>query len=372
MEHVSCRELENRAAHLLDAGPFGYYAGGAGDEHTLRANEQAWSRYLLLPRVLVDVGEVSTATTILGTPVSMPVVVAPVALQRMAHPDGEPGMARAAADVGTIMTLSTLATSSAAEVAASVPGAPRWYQLYVTKDRAVSQALVDAAVAHGYQGIVLTVDAPVPGRRERDLRSGFRVPLDLDMPAVTAALGRSSGVSVEDFFSIVDPTLTWKDLESFAADCPLPVLVKGVHAPDDAARAVDHGAAAVIVSNHGGRQLDGVPATAHLLPAVVEAVDGRVDVLVDGGIRRGTDVAVALALGARAVLVGRPALWGLALGGASGAAAVLTMLREELARTLALLGCRSPDEVGSMHLATRPGAVPSDAAALTGTPGQLR
>lgn len=351
VEHVTIRELEPLAARLLDDGPFGYYAGGAGDEHSLRANERAWSTYPLLPRVLVDVSQVSTATTILGTPVSAPVVVAPVALQRMAHPDGEPGMARAAADVGTIMTLSTLATSTAAEVAAAAPGAPRWYQLYVTKDRGVSQALVDAAVESGYQGIVVTVDAPVPGRRERDLRSGFRVPLDLDMPAVTAALGRSSGVSVEDFFSIVDPALTWHDLETFTTGCPLPVLVKGVHAPDDAARAVDHGAAAVIVSNHGGRQLDGVPATAHLLPDVVSAVDGRVEVLVDGGVRRGSDVAVALALGARAVLVGRPALWGLALEGSGGAAAVLTTLRDELARTMALLGCRSPDEVGSQHLA---------------------
>ena len=358
MEHLTVRDLETRAALQLDPGPFGYYAGGAEDEHTLRANEQAWSDHELLPRVLVDVSHVSTRTTVLGTEIALPVVVAPVALQRMAHPDGEPGMARAAAQVGTVMTLSTLATSGAAEVAAAAPGAPRWYQLYVTRDRAVSQALVDAAVEHGYRGIVLTVDAPVPGRRERDLRSGFRVPHGLDMPAVTAALGRSGGVSVEDFFSIVDPALTWPDLERFVADCPLPVLVKGVHAPDDATRAVEHGAAAVIVSNHGGRQLDRVPATAHLLPDVVEAVGGRVDVLVDGGIRRGSDVAVALALGARAVLVGRPTLWGLALGGAAGAAAVLTTLRDELARTLALLGCRSPDDVSGRHLAASSGPRP--------------
>lgn len=352
---ISVAEVEARAAEVLDDGPWGYYAGGAGGERTLGANVAAWAEHELLPRVLVDVGSVSTATTVLGTEVSLPVLVAPVALQRMAHPDGEPGMARAAAEVGTIMTLSTLATSDAAEVAAAAPGAPRWYQLYVTKDRAVSQSLVDAAVDHGYRAIVVTVDAPVPARRERDLRTSFRVPETLDMPAVTAALGRSSGVTVEDFFSIVDPTFEWTAFERFATDCPLPVLVKGVHAAADASLAVEHGAAGVIVSNHGGRQLDGVPATARLLPDVVDAVDGRVEVLVDGGIRRGSDVAVALGLGARAVLVGRPMLWGLAMDGQAGARHVLDLLRAELATTLALLGCRSPHDVTRAHLVdTRP------------------
>lgn len=350
MQPINVAEVEARAAGSLEEGPWGYYAGGAGDERTLRANATAWAEHELVPRVLVDVEHVSTATTVLGTEVSMPIVVAPVALQRMAHADGEPGMARAAAEAGTIMTLSTLATSDAAEVAAAAPGAPRWYQLYVTRDRSVSQSLVDAAVEHGYHAVVVTVDAPVPGRRERDLRTGFRVPAELDMPAVTAALGRSGGVTVDDFFSIVDPTFDWTDFERFAADCPLPVLVKGVHAGCDAALAVDHGAAGVIVSNHGGRQLDGVPATARLLPDVVEAVGGRIEVLADGGIRRGSDVAVALALGARAVLVGRPTLWGLAMDGQAGARHVLDLLRGELATTLALLGCRSPQDVTREHL----------------------
>jgi len=335
---------------VLDEGPAGYYAGGAGDERTLRANVAAWAEHELLPRVLVDVSEVTTTTNVLGTEIALPVVVAPVALQRMAHPDGEPGMARAAAGAGTIMTLSTLATSDAAEVARAAPHSPRGYQLYVTRDRGVSQSLVDAAVDHGYRAIVVTVDAPAPGRRERDLRTGFRVPRGLDMPAVTASLGRSSGVTVEDFFSIVDPSFDWSAFERFAADCPLPVLVKGVHAPADASLAVDHGAAAVVVSNHGGRQLDGVPATARLLPRVVEAVDGRAEVLVDGGIRRGSDIAVALALGARTVLLGRPMLWGLALDGEAGARHVLELLRAELTSTLALLGARCPDEVTSDHL----------------------
>ena len=339
-----------KAEGLLPAGPWAYYSGGAGDERTLQANAERWRARSLRPRVLVDVGTVSTATTVLGTPVSMPVLVAPVALQRMAHPDGEPGMARAAATAGTIMTLSTLATSTPAEVAAAAPAAPRWYQLYITKDRGVSDALVAQAVEHGFRALVLTVDAPVPGRRERDARAGFRVPAGLDMPAVSAALGGSAGLSAADFFSMVDPTLTWPDLERLASSCPLPVLVKGVHTGEDARLAVEHGAAGVVVSNHGGRQLDGVPATVDLLPEVVDAVAGRAEVLVDGGVRRGVDVAVALALGARAVLVGRPALWGLAVGGESGARDVLRILHEELENALALLGCPGPDDVTRAHV----------------------
>ncbi len=294
---------------------------------------------------------VSTATTVLGLPVSMPVLVAPTALQRMAHPDGEPGMARASAAAGTLMTMSTLATSTPQEVATAAPGAPRWYQLYVTRDRGVSRALVDQAVAHGFQGIAVTVDAPVPGGRLRDHRTGFRVPADLDMPAITAALGRSGGVTVEDFFSVIDPAVTWAELERFAADCPLPIILKGVQTAEDATLACEHGAAAVIVSNHGGRQLDGVAATAEMLPEVVDAVGGRIEVLVDGGIRRGTDVLTALALGARAVLVGRPALWGLAVGGEAGPAGRSGDPGGEIERDLALLGCRSPADVTRAHLA---------------------
>ncbi len=344
-------DIEARAAELLDPGPLGYYTGGAGAERTLADNLDAWASHRLLPRVLVDVAGVSTTTTVLGTEVSMPVLVAPVALQRMAHPDGEPGMARAAAAAGTLMTLSTLASATPAEVAAAAPGAPRWYQLYMARDRGVSRSLVEQAADAKFTAIVVTVDAPVPATRDRDLRTGFRVPDHIDMPAVTAALGRSAGVSVTDLFSLVDPAFTWAQLEDFITDCPLPVLVKGVHAAADAALAVEHGVSGVIVSNHGGRQLDGVPGTARLLPAVVEAVDGRVEVLVDGGIRRGNDVAVALALGARAVLMGRPMLWGLTVGGEAGARHVLDLVRAELATTLALLGCTSPDDVTAAYLA---------------------
>ncbi len=347
---INLHDYERLAEERLQAGPLGYYAGGAGDERTLRDNAAAWGRRRLRPRVLVDVGEVSTTTSVLGIPVSMPVLVAPTALHRMAHPDGEQATARAAAAAGTLLTLSTLATATPAQVAAAAPGGPRWFQLYVTRDRSVSRALVDQAVEHGFQGIVVTVDAPLPGRRERDHRTGFRVPADLDMPAVTAALGHSGGVTVEDFFSVVDPTVTWADLERFASDCGLPVIVKGVQTAEDAALACEHGAAAVVVSNHGGRQLDGVAATADILPEVVDAVGARLEVYVDGGVRRGADVATALALGAGAVLIGRPVLWGLAVAGEDGVRHVLEIMRAELETTLALLGARSPDEVTRAHV----------------------
>jgi isopentenyl diphosphate isomerase/L-lactate dehydrogenase-like FMN-dependent dehydrogenase len=354
MPHDPCclDDFEQLAQGCLEAGAHGYFAGGAGDERTLRANTTAWSRHELLPRVLVDVSAVSTATTVLGTPVSMPVLVAPVALQKMAHPDGEAGMARAAAAAGTIMTLSTIATSTPGEVATGAPAdAPRWFQVYVLSDRGVTRALVDEAVAHGFRALVLTVDAPRAGRRERDLRTAFGVPPGIDMPAVSAAVGSTTGITPAGFFSLMDTTLTWDDLETFIAGSPLPVLLKGVHHPLDAREAVRRGAAGVVVSNHGGRQLDTVPATADLLGPIVEAVDGGAEVLVDGGIRRGTDVCAALALGARAVLVGRPALWGLTVGGEAGASRVLELLRGEVELAMTLLGCPTVGDVTADRLA---------------------
>lgn len=348
---INIADYERLAEGALQAGPLGYYAGGAGDERTLRDNVAAWGRHKLLPRGLVDVSGVDAATTVLGMPVSMPVLVAPVALQRMAHPDGECGMARACAAAGTIMTLSTIATTRPADVAAAAPDAPRWFQVYVLKDRAVTQALVDEAVAAGFGALALTVDAPRAGRRERDLRTGFAVPPGIDMPAVSEAVGTSAGITPAGFFDLMDTTLTWRDLERLVADAPVPVVLKGVHHPEDARIACELGVAGVVVSNHGGRQLDNVPATADMLGPVVDAVGGAVEVLVDGGIRRGTDVCAALALGARAVLVGRPALYGLAVGGDAGARHVLELLRAELELALTLLGAPTPADVGAQHLA---------------------
>src|SRR5205814_7759424 len=289
-EPVNVADYERLAADRLAEGPLGYYAGGAGDERTLRANAAAYARYALRPRVLVDVSGVSTATTVLGTDIAMPVIVAPVALQKMAHPDGECGMARAAAGAGTIMTLSTIATATPREVAAAAPVAARWFQVYVFKDRGVTRAMVDEAIDCGYSALALTVDAPRAGRRERDFRTGFSVPPHIDMPAVTAAVGHSEGVTPQEVFSLVDASLTWKDLEQLVSDSSAPVLLKGVQTAEDARLACEHGAAGIVVSNHGGRQLDTVDATIDLLPECVEAVDGRIEVLVDGGISRGTDV----------------------------------------------------------------------------------
>jgi isopentenyl diphosphate isomerase/L-lactate dehydrogenase-like FMN-dependent dehydrogenase len=347
---VSLRDVEALVAGRLDAGPLGYFAGGAGDERTLADNEAAFARRQLLPRVLVDVSAVSTQTTVLGIDLSLPVIVAPVALQRMAHPDGEPGMARAAAGAGTLMCVSTLATATAREVAEAAPGAPRWFQLYVLRDRGVTHALVDEAVDCGYRALVVTVDAPRAGRRERDLRTGFAVPAGIDMPGVSAAAGHSVGLTPADFFSLVDASLTWKDLEALVDAVDLPVVVKGVHTAADARLALQHGAAGIVVSNHGGRQLDGVPAGIDLLEDVVGEVGGETEVLVDGGVRRGTDVIKALALGARAVLVGRPLLWGLAWDGEAGARWVLETLRAELELDLMLLGAPAPSAVTRAHV----------------------
>ncbi len=353
---INVADFERAAAEKLDPGVLGYFAGGAGDEMTLRENVGAWGRWRLRPRVLVDHAEWSTGTEVLGAEVSMPILVAPVAYQRLVSPEGEAGMARAAAAAGTVMCLSTLATTRPGEVAVAAPGGRRWFQLYCFVDAGVTRALIDEAVASGFEAIVVTVDAPRAGNRERDLRTGFAIPEGLGVPSVAAALGSDREVTIAETFALMDAALSWSDLEALASDCELPVLVKGVLTAEDAALAVEHGAAGVVVSNHGGRQLDRAPATADALPEVVDAVAGRAPVLVDGGIRRGVDVAIALALGADAVLVGRPALWGLAVGGEQGARRVLELLRAELELTLALCGCASPAALTREHVQRAPSA----------------
>jgi isopentenyl diphosphate isomerase/L-lactate dehydrogenase-like FMN-dependent dehydrogenase len=353
-EPCNVADYEQLAERLLDPGAFGYFAGGAGDEITLRENIGAYQRWRLRPRVLAGVDVAETATAVLGTPISMPLLVAPVAFQRMAHPDGEPGTARAAADAGTIMVLSTLATSTPADVASAAPGGRRWFQLYCYRDRGITHALIDQAVEAGFEAIVLTVDAPRLGRRERDMRTGFVIPADVTVPSFAAAAGGPVAGTPADMFALMDATIDWEDFEQLASDCELPLLVKGVLTAEDAQLACEHGAAAIIVSNHGGRQLDGASATLDALPEVVEAVDGRLEVLVDGGVRRGTDVVKALALGARATLAGRAVLWGLAGGGEAGARRVLELLREEIELALVLAGCASPQAVGRSHIAPAP------------------
>jgi isopentenyl diphosphate isomerase/L-lactate dehydrogenase-like FMN-dependent dehydrogenase len=297
---------------------------------------------------------VSTEAEVLGARLSMPIAVAPLAFQRLAHPDAEPATARAAAAAGTAMSLSTFATASPAEVAEAAPDATKWMQLYCFRDRGVTRAILDEAVATGYEAVLLTVDAPYAGRRERDLRTGFEVPADIRAPAIEAAVGRTD-LTVAEVFGLVDPALGWSDLAQLSSECELPILVKGLLTPEDAVLAVEHGAGGVVVSNHGGRQLDAVPATIDALPEVVEAVAGRIPVLMDGGIRRGSDVAVALALGADAVLAGRACLWGLAVAGQAGVELALGMLRGELELALALLGCTSPSDLTKAHVRRRAG-----------------
>jgi len=351
---INVADFERLAAEKLERGPLDYFAGGAGDEVTLRENVEAWGHWRLRPRVLNDVREVSTAAEVLGKRVEMPVLVAPVAYQRMAHPEAESGMAAGAAEAGTAMCLSTLSTTRPAEVAAAAPDGRHWFQLYAFKDSGVTRALMEEAIDAGFEAIVVTADAPPGGNRERDRRNRFTLPKELGTPSLTAATGGEQALTIEQTFALMNHALTWADVEDLASECSLPVLVKGLLTAEDAELALDHGCAGVVVSNHGGRQLDRSLATAEALPEIAEAVEGRATLLVDGGIRRGIDVATALALGADAVLVGRPALWGLAAGGREGVAQVLELLRAELELALGLLGCTSPAELTRAHVRRAP------------------
>jgi 4-hydroxymandelate oxidase len=353
-EPLNVWDYERLAEQKLEEGAFGYFAGGAGDEHAVRGNVAAFEAWRLKPRVLVDVATVTTETTVLGETISMPILSAPVAFQRMAHPDGEVAVARAAAAAGTIMCLSSLATSSPADVA-GVGDGQRWFQLYWHPDRGITREMLERARDAGFSAVVLTVDVPVLGPRERDLRTGFTIHPDYRMEVYASALGELGVVTPRVISALVDPSLSWRDLEWLHEHAGgLPVIVKGILSSEDAVLAAEHGCAAVVVSNHGGRQLDRALASLDALPEIVDAVGDRVEVLMDGGIRRGTDVAIALALGARAVLVGRPTVWGLAVGGSGGVQRVLELLRDELLLALALLGCPSPGAVGRDRVVAAP------------------
>jgi 4-hydroxymandelate oxidase len=344
--YLEMSELAQVAKDKLDPATYAYFASGADEEQTLADNAAAWRALRLRPRCLVGVSRRSLATTLLGQPVQMPVVVAPMAFQGLAHASAELGMVEAANDAGVAFCLSTLANTSMEQVRASAQ-VPVWFQLYVVRDRARTASVVQRAQAAGCGALVVTVDTPVLGRRHADARSGFVLPPHLalpNLPVSGALLGQhlDARSALARFASeVLDPGLTWRDLEALAASTTLPVVVKGVLRADDARRAVEHGARGVIVSNHGGRQLDGAVPTAWALPEVVEAVGQQAEVYVDGGIRSGTDVLRALALGARAVLLGRAVLWGLSADGPTGARWVLDQLRDELDRAMALCGCAS-------------------------------
>ena len=350
---VTVADYEALAEGALEPSIFGYVAGGANEEWTLRENVAAFGRWILRPRMLVDVDAVRTATTVLGQEISMPILVAPTAFQRLMHPDGEAATARGAAVAGTIFCHSTLSSLRPAELAAAAPEAKRWFQLYWSPDREFVRDLVAEVAASGYTAIALTIDLPHAGRRERDLRTAFAIPPDLPLPNLSPKLERPAD-SHTGLGLVHDRTLTWADLEWLREVSPLPLALKGVLTREDAELACEHGADALVVSNHGGRQLDGVGASLDALPEVIEAVGGRIEVLVDGGVRRGTDALKALALGARAVLVGRAALYGLAVAGDEGVRHVLELLREEVALGLALLGCPEPGAVTRAHVAPAP------------------
>ena len=344
---MDLEQLEREAQLRLGAAAYDYYAGGADAEVTLIHNAAAWGRMPIRPRVLRDVGDVSTATTVLGTSVALPVLIAPMAYQRLAHHEGERATAQAAASAGTVMVVSTLATTSLEDVAAAAPDAAQWFQLYIHRDRDLTAGLVERAAAAGYRALVLTVDVPVLGRRIRDERNKFTLPDGLEMANVSKKVPEVEGSGLAAYADdAIDPAVTFADIGWLKQLCDLPVLVKGVIRGDDARQAVDAGAGGVVVSNHGGRQLDTSLATAEALLDVTEAVGGDVEVYVDGGIRRGTDIVKALALGARGVLIGRPVLWGLATGGAEGVGAVLEFFKADTERAFALCGAAGVTDIG--------------------------
>ncbi len=343
MQPINLHDYEALAREHLSEMIYDYYAGGAADELTVHENQTAWGRVRLLPRMLVDVSERDLSTMVLGQPVRMPVLTAPAAFNAMAHPDGELAVARAAASAGIINIVSTLSTYTLEEVA-EASGGTRWFQLYCYRDRSITRMLVERAEAAGYTALCLTVDAPVFGQRERDIRSHFHLPPGMSMKNLRTA-GLEQLTASEDESALqryineqLDDRLTWEVLEWLRGVSSLPLIVKGILTAEDARLAVERGANAIIVSNHGGRQLDGSLSTCEALPKVVDAVDGRIEILVDGGIRRGTDVLKALAMGARGILVGRPYLWGLAIGGEAGVGHILELLRGELSLAMALSG----------------------------------
>jgi isopentenyl diphosphate isomerase/L-lactate dehydrogenase-like FMN-dependent dehydrogenase len=344
---VSLADFEPLARALMEPSAFDYVAGGSWDEVTLHENVTAWRRRRFRPRVLIDVSGVDPSSTFLGQPSALPVAVAPMAFQSLAHPDGEIEAARGAAAAGIPYTLSTTSSHSIEAVAAGAPGGTLWFQLYTQSDPAITRSLVERAEAAGYRAIILTVDLPVLGYRDRDRRGGFLLPHMGNFADVRATHGRTPTLLHAPG---MEPTLTWSDLATIRSWTSLPLVLKGIMTAEDGRLAVEHGVDAIVVSNHGARQLDRVPATVDVLAEVVAAVGTGTEVWVDGGVRRGLDVAIARALGAQGVLVGRPVYWALATGGAAGVERAIAIVREEFALALALLGTPTPDQIGPVHL----------------------
>lgn len=348
-ELLNLRDFEALARARMEPGAFAYYAGGAGDEHTLRDNEAAFARRRLRPRMLVDVSRIDTSVALLGERVATPVGVAPTAQHRLAHPDGEAATARAAAAAGVMFCASTSSSLSLEEIA-EASGPLRWFQFYTQDDAGPrSEALLRRAAAAGYRAMVLTVDLAAPGRRERELREAFdfgSLRFGNFPGSGVADDGADNGLRAQD-----EPSaFTWDDLAWLRARSSLPLVLKGILTAEDARLAVEHGAAAVWVSNHGARQLDRSPASIDVLEEIVAAVAGRAEVYMDGGVRHGIDVATALALGARAVFLGRPILYALAADGEGGVRSALAMMEAELRNAMALLGTPSIADITRAHV----------------------
>lgn len=345
---LTVRDFERVARRALSVPAYDYYRSGADAERTLRDNERSFRRWLIHPHVLVDVADRDLSVELLGDRFPAPIGVAPTAYHRLATPDGELATARACAKTDTLLVVSTLATTRLEDVAAEAPS-PKWFQLYVHRDRGFTRSLVERAHAAGYRALALTADTPLLGRRLRDVRNRFALPDGLvmaNLPAEPGPDGKPASALQSYVAARHDASLTWKDVAWLRSISPLPIALKGVLRGDDAARAVAEGVDVIWVSNHGARQLDFSPATIDVLPEIARAVNGKAPVLLDGGIRWGTDVLKALALGATAVMVGRPLLWGLAAFGEQGAAKVLELLRAELSMAMALAGCRTLADIG--------------------------
>lgn len=346
-------DYERAAKERLEPSIYDYIAGGAWDEVTLTENRTAYDRWRLRPRFMINVEHRDLNVNILEDTLSLPIGVAPSAFHKLMHPEGELATAHAAGAAGTVMCLSIMATTSLEDVARVASG-PLWLQTYIFRDRDLTLNLATRAKSAGYHALVLTVDTPVLGRRERDPRNKFELPAGIEMRNLTMpppAPGEYESPMVRFIKQQIDPSLTWHDVEWFVKTVQLPVFVKGVLHPEDARLAQQAGVKGIIVSNHGGRQLDGAIATLDALPEIVSAMSGTgLDVIVDGGIRRGTDVIKALALGAKMVLVGRPVLWGLAVDGEAGACAVLELLRREFDTALALVGCPRASDLKPEYL----------------------
>jgi 4-hydroxymandelate oxidase len=338
---LDLHDYERLAPERMSEMAWEFVSCGAADELTCRWNREAYQGIRLLPRHLVDVSKIDTRVSLFGAEMPHPILLAPVAYQKLMHSEGELGTVKGAGVEGATMVLSSFSTVSLEEIAAAATS-PLWFQLYIQPDRGFTLDLVRRVEAAGYRALVVTIDTPVLGARYREHRVNFALPPGLvqaNLAGLTSATGRHHLPAGQDIYSaVLDPTVTWKDIDWLRSKTRLPVILKGILSPDDAGKAAESGVSGLIVSNHGGRNLDTAPATIDALPGVVAAAGGRIPVLVDGGIRRGTDVLKALALGASAVLIGRPYVYGLSVGGAAGVAHVVQILRRELERAMALSG----------------------------------